>query len=319
MPLNPDAQRYLDIAASRARPVQAMTPAAAREQQTERTAWANGSPESVARVYDREVPGRAGSITVRVYHPVVTEKLVPLVVFFHGGGWVACDLDTHDALCRAITNRAGSIVVSVAYPLAPEHKFPAGLDACWDVTCWLVEHGGEIGGDPALLAVCGDSAGATLAAAVALRARLHGSPRLALQVLLYPSTDYRLDSPTNPEYGSGYGLTVAALRAYYGQYLENMDLVTHPEVSPLHAPDLTGSAPAYITTNELDLLCAEGEDFAARLIAAGVPVQSRRYLGQIHGFIRATGVIQEAWEALDDIGGALQAAFARQRRLTAKR
>ncbi len=310
MPINPDAQTLLTMMSERTTPVHELTPESAREQQRQRSLWANGPAEQIAKVYDRTVPGTTGPIGVRVYVPELTDEPLPLVAFFHGGGWVTCDLDSHDVLCSAIAKRARSVVVSVDYPLAPEHKFPAGVDACWEVTTWLAEHGAEVGGDPARLAVGGDSAGGNLAAVVSLRARAQGLP-LAMQLLLYPSVDYRLDQPVDPDTGSAYGLTLDGLRFYYKHYLNSAEDALNPEVSPFHAPDLSGSAPAYVVSCELDPLRPEIEGYAARLHEAGVPVSSRRYLGQIHGFVRATGVIKESWEALDEIGLALRAAFAR--------
>ena len=311
MPIDPDAQALLTMMSERTRPVHMLTPETARDQQRQRSSWANGAAEPIAKVYDRTVPGPDRPVTVRVYIPELTDERLPVLAFFHGGGWVTCDLDSHDVLCRAIAKRADCLVVSVDYPLAPEHKFPAGLDACWAVTVWLAEHGAEIGGDPSRLAVGGDSAGGNLAAVVGMRARSQGL-HLALQLLLYPSVDYRLDSPSDPHTGSAYGLTLEGLRFYYQHYLHSVADAIDPEVSPFRAHDLSGSAPAYIVSCEFDPLRTEIEDYADRLLEAGVPVCSRRYLGQIHGFIRATGVIKEAWSALDEIGGALRSAFVRR-------
>jgi acetyl esterase len=311
MPLNDDARTYLDMAAARSRPVHNATPAQAREQQRARSTWANGTPEPIARVYDRDVPGPDAPIPVRVYVPVLTDAHMPVLAFFHGGGWVTGDLDTHDVLCRALAIRSRSIVVAVDYPLAPEHRFPAGLDACWAVTRWLGEHAAELGGDPSRLAIGGDSAGGNLAAVVALRARQHGGPHLALQILLYPSTDYRLDQPADTLLSTAYGLTVDGLRFYYTHYLRTPADALDPEVSPIRARDLSGLAPAYVVTTEFDPLREQGEAYAARLLASGVPVTSCQYPGQIHGFIRATGVIREAWEAIEDIAAALRIAFSR--------
>lgn len=308
MAMDPDVQTLLRMMKERSDPVHVLTPETARAQQRKRTTWANGDPEPIAEVVDRSVPGPLGPIPVRVYTPVETGAPLPVLAFFHGGGWVTCDLDSHDVLCRAIARRGECVVVSVDYPLAPEHKFPAGLDACWAVTQWLSKNAAEFGADSGRIAVGGDSAGGNLAAAVALRARSAGLP-LALQLLLYPSVDYRLDSPPDDETASAYGLTLDGLRFYYDHYLNDPAEAFNPEVSPTHAPDLSGSAPAYVVSCELDPLRPEIEDYAGRLRDAGVPVTSQRYLGEIHGFIRATGVIKRSWEALDAIGVALRAAF----------
>ena len=308
MPLNPDARTLLTMMAQRSSPVHELTPQTARDQQRRRSTWANGEPEPVARVFERSLPVGGDPATVRVYVPEISDGLLPMLAFFHGGGWVTCDLDSHDVLCRALALRAGCIVVAVDYPLAPEHKFPAGLDVCWGATTWLAEHGAELGGDPRRLAVCGDSAGGNLAAVVALRARTAGL-RLALQVLLYPSVDYRLDDVPDAGVADGYGLTIDGLRFYYENYLRTPADARDPEVSPYLAPDLSGVAPAYVVSCEFDPIRPEIEQYAGRLVEAGVPVHAHRYLGQIHGFIRATAVIGEAWDALDDIGRALRVAF----------
>ncbi|GAA1544933.1 alpha/beta hydrolase [Nocardioides humi] len=307
--MDPDAQALLTMMAERGAPVHELTPSAAREQQRLRTSWANGTPERITEVGDRTVPGSDGPIGIRVYRPRATDDALPVLAFFHGGGWVTCDLDSHEVLCRALANRGDCVVVSVDYPLAPEHPFPAGLEACWSVVTWLSENASELGADSRRIAVGGDSAGGNLAAVVALRARDAGL-RLALQLLIYPSTDYRLDTPPDEQTASEYGLTLDGLRFYYGHYLTDPADVLNPEVSPFRAPDLTGSAPAYVVSCELDPLRPEIEGYAARLVEAGVPVTSRRYLGQIHGFVRATAVIKDSWVALDEMGHALRAAFA---------
>ena len=218
---------------------------------------------------------------------------------------MTCDLDSHDTMCRALARRADCIVVSVDYPLAPEHPFPEGLDACWDVTTWLSRNGGDFGGDPLRLAVGGDSAGGNFAAVIALRAR-EAHIALSMQLLLYPILDFRLDLPADARVPITHGLSAEALHFYYRNYVPDGVDAHDPQISPFRASDLSGVAPAYISTCEFDPLLPEAEDYAQRLIRAGVPVTSRRYFGQIHGFARATGVIEASWTAIADAAHALR-------------
>jgi acetyl esterase len=263
-----------------------------------------GVPEEVDEVVDILIPGPGGDLPVRVYRPRST-GLLPALVWFHGGGWVVGDLDTHDPVCRAIANRGPCVVVAVDYRLAPEHPFPAALEDAWVATEWVAEEALSLGIDATALAVGGDSAGGNLAAAVAQHAR-RGSLPVALQVLVYPVMDHDFESESYARLGTGLNLTRAKMQWYWSQYLGTDD-GTHPDASPLRASDLSDVAPALVLTAELDPLIAEGEAYAARLREAGVDVSATRFDGMIHGFVRMPALVDDAERAIDAIAAALRA------------
>jgi acetyl esterase len=310
MPLDPQARALLDQLAARGDPpVTALTPQEARAQMVQATARL-GEPPAIARVEALTVPGPGGAIPVRILAPQGKAPL-PALVYFHGGGWVVGSIDTHDALCRALANAAGVTVVSVDYRLAPEHKFPAAAEDAYAATAWVAAHAAEIGVDPARLAVGGDSAGGNLATVVALMARERGGPRLVYQILIYPITDFNLETASYRENADGYFLTREAMAWYWGHYLANEADGQHPYASPLRASDLRGLPPALVITAEFDPLCDEGEAYAARLAAAGVPVTLTRYDGMIHGFLRRPVQLDRARGALVEAAAALERAFGR--------
>ncbi|MFI6319053.1 alpha/beta hydrolase [Nonomuraea sp. NPDC050556] len=249
--------------------------------------------EPVGRIEDRT----AGDIPIRVYWPVEQGPL-PVVVYFHGGGFTLCDLDTHDGVCRDLCRGAEAIVISVDYRLAPEHPYPAGPDDAYAATIWAHEHAAELGGDPSRLAVAGDSAGGNLAAVTALRARDLGGPPIGFQLLIYPATDAAMDTPSHKENAEGYFLTAAHMRWYWDQYQPSPERRAEPYSSPLHA-DLRGLPPALVLTAEYDPLRDEGEAYAVRLAEAGVPVRSVRYDGMFHGFWGMGAFLPAAQEAMD--------------------
>lgn len=255
---------------------------------------------------DRSIPGPAGAIPVRVYRP--GEEQAPVLVYFHGGGWVLGSLNTHHGVCATLAGLAGCLVCSVDYRLAPEHRFPAAVDDAWAVTTWAAEYAQELGGRPGALAVGGDSAGGNLAAVCALRARDVGLP-LALQLLVYPVTDADLDTATYRRFAEGYYLTAYSMGWFWDHYFPEGDRF-HPDASPLRAEDVSGTAPALVITAEFDPLRAEGEAYARRLEESGVPVTLSRYDGMIHGFFRMPGVIDRANDALAEAAETLRAAFA---------
>lgn len=261
-----------------------------------------GLPDEVDEVVDLMIPGPAGKLRVRIYRPLSTE-IMPVVIWFHGGGWVVGTIESHDPVCRALANRTPCVVVSVDYRLAPESPFPAGLDDAWAATQWVAREALKLGGDASRLVVAGDSAGGNLAAAVALRARDNNLP-LALQALVYPVTDFDLDSPSYIRHATGLNLTRAKMEWYWGQYLGGADGLD-PEASPLRASDLTGVAPALVQVAEHDPLLSEGEAYAVRLAGAGVPLTLTRYDGVIHGFIRMPALVAEADFSLAEIAQAV--------------
>ncbi|WP_083865508.1 alpha/beta hydrolase [Nocardia brevicatena] len=268
-----------------------------------------GEPEAIADVEDRTIPRAEGDIRIRIYTPA-GEGPFPLLVFFHGGGFMLGDLDTHDGLCRSIANGAESIVVSVDYPRAPEHKFPAAPDACFAATRWVADNAAGIGGDPARIAVGGDSAGGNLAAVVARTARDHGGPALVFQLLIYPDLDFRRTNYSIREYAGKYGnISRATQHWFMDNYLTTEEEKLDPRVSPLLAPDLAGLPPTLIITAQYDALRDEGEQYGRRLEAAGVTVTVSRYPGMIHEFVRHT--FDESAKARAEAATALRKAFTR--------
>ena len=259
---------------------------------------------------DHRVPVAGGEITVRAYSPGGPGPH-PVLVYYHGGGWVIGDLYTHDGLCRSLTNAARCAVVSVDYRLAPESKYPVAAEDSYAALTWVVANAARLGIDPRRVAVGGDSAGGNLATVVALMARDRRGPALVHQVLIYPVTDHDLDTPSYIENATGYVLTREGMRWFWNHYLAREAQGREPHASPLRAPSLAGLPPALVITAECDPLRDEGEAYAARLRDAGVPVTLTRYTGMFHGFVRMTRILDKARTALDEIAGSLQKAFAR--------
>jgi acetyl esterase len=309
MPLDPQAQALLDQFAAAGRPpIAELSPQEARETFRQMIALA-GEPEPVARVEDRTVPGPAGPIPVRVYTPAGQPPL-PALVYFHGGGWVIGDLDSHDPVCRALANGAGCVVVAVDYRLAPEHKYPAAAEDCYAATRFVAEQAAELGIDPARIAVGGDSAGGNLAAVVAQMARDRGGPPLVFQLLIYPVTDYSFDTVSYRDNAEGYLLTRDSMEWFWAHYLPDAAAGREPYASPLQAKDLRGLPPALVITAEYDPLRDEGEAYAERLRAAGVTATTRRYDGMIHGFFQLGGVLEQGKAAVAEAAAALRAELA---------
>jgi acetyl esterase len=257
------------------------------------------SDVEVAAVEDRALPPAPGSdtpIPVRIYRPRLEGPPAPVLVWFHGGGWVIGDLDGADGTCRALCRDGDALVVSVDYRLAPEHPFPAAVEDCWAATRWVADQGGELGGDPARLAVGGDSAGGNLAAVVAQLARDAGGPPICFQALVYPVTDATCDRPSIRENAEGYLLTTDGMEWFYGHYLGAHDR-RDPRVSPLLAPDLTGLPPAYVVTAEYDPLRDQGRAYVEALTAAGVPATLDEVAGTIHGFFSLDQMLDVATQA----------------------
>ncbi|MBF6250757.1 alpha/beta hydrolase [Nocardia farcinica] len=231
---------------------------------------------------DHVIPGPGGDLTVRVYVPH-GDALRPVVVFAHGGGFVFCDLDSHDEFCRSTAQAVDAVVVSVDYRRAPEHPGPAAMEDLYAAVTWVHRHAGEFGGDPERIAVAGDSAGGNLAATVSLAARDRGGPPIAAQVLIYPVIDDDFDTESYRRYGAGYYNTTEAMRWYWQQYAPHG--TDSPYLVPTRADSLAGLPPAVVVTAELDPPCSAGEDYARRLAAAGVPVTAHRFDGLFHGFL----------------------------------
>jgi acetyl esterase len=308
MPLDPQARAVLDLLAAPDGPdLATMAPEVIRRLADAAVALDPGEP--VARVENRTVPGPAGPIPVRIYAPE-TGRSLPVVAYFHGGGFVYCGLDTHDGTCRALANASGCAVVSVDYRLAPENRFPAAAEDAFAATRWIAESGAEIGVDPRRLAVAGDSAGGNLAAVVPLMARDRGGPPLAFQLLVYPIADFAFDTDSYRENAEGYLLTEKMMRSFWHHYLGDEADGAHPYASPLRAEELGALPPALVLTAEFDPLRDEGEAYAARLARAGVPTTLRRYDGMFHGFFSMGHAIDRAREAMAEAGEALRRALA---------
>jgi acetyl esterase len=311
MPVDPQAQVLLDqLAAMGGKQLHEMTPDEARLMIATLHTMTGGAPPAVAHVEDRRVPVDGGAIPVRLYRPAGATPL-PLVVYFHGGGWVIGSIETHDAVCRDLANAAGCAVASVDYRLAPEHRFPVAAEDCYAATRWLGAHAGELGVDAARIAVGGDSAGGNLAAVVAQLARDRGGPALAFQLLIYPATDAACDAPSHRENADGYLLTADAMTWFWGHYLGgDASLKADPRCSPLRAGDFRGLPPALVVTAEYDPLRDEGEAYGALLRDAGVPVTVSRYPGMIHGFFAMGAFLDQGRAAVADAARALRTALA---------
>jgi acetyl esterase len=311
MPLDPQIRTILDDVAARGGPKLWDLPIGEARRLTADAMLLLRSfgVEDVVAVTDRTIPGPAGPIPVRTYVPHGYEPF-GVLVYLHGSGFVMCDLDTHDQLCRILTNRGRCVVVSVDYRLAPEHPFPAAVDDAWAATRWVQDNAAELGGDRERVAVGGDSAGANLAAVVALHNREDRRVRLKQQLLIYPSTDRRGGYASLHDNGEGYLLTGEMREWFRRCYLPpDVDLADW-RVSPLCAPSHADVAPAVVVTAEFDPLRDEGDAYADALRAAGVPVEHIRAAGMIHGFVQYAPFHEGARAVVDQVGGLLRRALA---------
>jgi acetyl esterase len=268
-----------------------------------------GPVAEVARLEERRIAGPAGEIGMRLYAPDAPGPL-PALVFFHGGGFVIGSLDSHDGVCRELANAARCAVVSVDYRLAPEHKFPAAPEDCFAATRWVAANARALGLDPARLAVGGDSAGGCLAAVAAQLCRERGGPALRFQLLVYPVTDCRFDTPSYRENAEGYLLTRSLMQWFWNHYLQDPAEGESPLASPLRAEKLDGLPPALVLTAEYDPLRDEGEAYARRLERAGVPTTLTRYDGMFHGFFGMGAAIDRSRDAIAEAARHLRKAFA---------
>lgn len=314
---NPDPQikaLLAKIQEAGAPPLNTLTPTRAREVKNPVFIEFGGPPVEISNVGDLRIPGPSGEIPVRIYTPEGKGPF-PVLVYFHGGGWVICNLDTHDSLCRHLANRASCVVVSVDYRLAPEHKFPAAVEDAYAATRWTAENSGSIQVDPDRIAVGGDSAGGNLAAVISTMAKAKGGPGLVFQLLVYPVTDLSsMDNATYREHGRDYILTKDSMVYYGSHYLAREEDALNPYASPLLAEDLSGLPPALFVTAELDVLTGEGEAYASRLREAGVPVQYSCYKGMIHAFFSMAGIVDRTMDAVDEAAAALRTAFGESRK-----
>lgn len=313
MGVDPQIQEVLEnLAKAELTPIELLRPHEAREQMLAMVRARGIVPEEVGEIANRVIPGPGGGIPIRLYRPKSAPAgSLPILVYFHGGGHVIGDLESHDSVARALCNGGGCAVISVNYRKAPEHKFPAAVEDAFTATTWAHAEGAGLGLDPGRIAVGGDSAGANLAAVVALMARDAGGPPLRFQLLVYPVTDYACVGPDYETYGEGYGiLTDGAMRWFRDHYLNNRAEATDWRASPLRAASHAGVAPALIITAECDILHGDGVAYADALKKAGVEVTHSDYKGMIHAFFSMPTEIDGTARAQAEASAALRRAFA---------
>src|SRR5580658_6639335 len=297
MPLDPQLQAMRDQREQdRVPPLYAMSLADARAADLASIKAGGGEPEPVHEVTDLTIPGPGGELPLRLYRPA-SDRPLPVLCYFFGGGWVLGTIDTADGVSRGLANASGALVVVAGYRLAPEHPFPAAVDDCYAALRCVADHAGEIGADPGRIAVGGDSAGGNLAAAVALRAR-DGGPPLAGQLLVYPNTDQLADDESMRAAEDPFLFNRHSVAWYRRHYLADPGDAASPLASPLRAESLAGLPPALVITAEYDPLRDQGEAYARRLAAEGVPVELSRYPGMAHGFFTMAGTLDASRAAI---------------------
>jgi acetyl esterase len=304
--LDPAVRQLLEAIQAQGGPaLESLSPADARQLAIEGLKLLGGAPEPVRSIQNLRIPGPECEIPIRVYTPDAPAPR-PALIYFHGGGWVVCDLDTHDVICTALAHRAGAVVVAVDYRLAPENKFPAAVIDCYAATVWVASNAEKLGIDPKRIAVAGDSAGGNLATVVAIKSRDENGPALALQALVYPVTDLAsFSTPSYQEFAESHYLTRSQMEWFRDHYLASMDDAHSHEASPILARDLRGLPTALIITAECDPLRDEGAAYAKRLRDAGVPVTYTCYSGMIHPFFSLSGAIPQAFDAFQQIAAAV--------------
>jgi acetyl esterase len=299
MPLHPSAETMIQVMTDMGMTFTAgATPESRREAMIAATTNPAFPKHPVHDVSGRTIPGPAGEIPVRVYRPNADAQL-PLLLWFHGGGWVTGNLDTHDQVCRLLCDETGAMVVSVDYRLAPEAKFPAAVDDCFAAYEWALAHADEIGANPDRIAIGGDSAGGNLAAVVALVARERKIPQPKLQLLVYPVTDHEFDSVSMVDNAKGYFLEAESMRWFYEHYARTPADYDDWRFSPMRAAGHSDLAPAVVITAEFDPLRDQGEAYGEKLRASGVPTEMVRADGLIHGFFGMHAFMppgQDAWD-----------------------
>jgi acetyl esterase len=308
-----DTQRMIDWAAAAGLPpLHTLSPEAARAQSAVGTAKIALDLEPVASVDNMDIDGPGGPLPIRIYHPAnAPVGPRPIILYYHGGGFVIGTIDTHDSIPRVLANGSGAIVISVEYRLAPEHRYPAGVEDAVASVLWAAEHGAEIGGNPSKLAVAGDSAGGNLAAVAALRVRKTVGSALVAQALLYPVADHgNLDvHPSRADHADTFPIRKPLMAWFHNHYFGHNEPMMEPDASPLHHSDLSGAAATYIMTVGLDPLMDEGKAYADALRAAGVEVEYRCRETTIHGFLQMGKVIPAAADALAEVAAYLKRRF----------
>ncbi|UPJ66304.1 alpha/beta hydrolase [Bradyrhizobium sp. 191] len=304
--LDPDAAAVYKAFQEAGRPAyETLTADEARAYYSQARFATNPDAPELARVAPLAIPAPHGAIPARLYVPKEPRQhdgLSPALVFFHGGGWVIGDLDSHDVVCRQLAAEGALIVISVDYRLAPEHKFPAAADDAIAATRWIAAHARDLGVDASRLSIGGDSAGGNLAAVVALAARDAGGPALAGQVLIYPATDFAMTHASHSEPETSVLLTHSVIRWFRDHYLNGAADIHDWRASPARAQNLAGLPPAYVLTAGADPLRDEGDEYAERLRQAGVPVTYKHFPGQFHGFFTMGKLLRQANVAVSEIG-----------------
>jgi acetyl esterase len=285
-----------------------LTPAQGREMYRGMATVLEPPAIAIGKIDNLAMPGPGGELKLRVYTPVGGGATLPALVFFHGGGWVIGDLETHDALCRTLANETGARVIAVDYRLAPEHKFPAAADDAYAAAKWVEANASTLGVDANRIAVAGDSAGGNLAAVVCLMAKQKGGPRIVHQLLIYPVTQWKADTGSMASFAEGYFLERKTMHWFFDQYASGAD-PSDWRLSPLAASDLSGLPRAYVVTAGFDPLRDEGRAYADKLNRAGVAAVYIDYPGMVHGFFNMSGVVPTAREAIAEAAKAVRKAF----------
>jgi len=309
--LDPDAAAvYQAFLESGRPPYDTVSPREARELYLQGRINTNPEPPELKSVAPLAIPAPRGAIPARVYTPLTlrqNNRLAPCLIFFHGGGWVIGDLDSHDVVCRKLADEGELIVIAIDYRRAPEHRFPAAFEDAFAATKWIADHAREFSIDASRLVVGGDSAGGNLAAVVAVAARDGGGPAITAQVLIYPVTDLSMTHPSHREPETSLLLSHSLIHWFRDQYLASAADINDWRASPLKAKTLAGLPPAYVLTAGADPLRDEGNEYAAKLKQAGVPVTYRTFPGQFHGFFTMGKLLEQANVAAREIGAWLKA------------
>ncbi|MFT7577920.1 MAG: acetyl esterase [Alphaproteobacteria bacterium] len=313
MTLHPGAQAVLDLIAEAGRPsFEEMTVPDCREAYVNSRKSLQPDPIEVAEVKNLSMPGPGGDIALRMYRaePAKAGELQPVIVYFHGGGWVIGDLESHDTVCRELAVRSGSTLISVDYRLAPEHVFPAAADDAIAATKWVADNAADLGVDENRMAVAGDSAGGNLAAVAAIGVRDAGGPNIRFQALLYPVTDFDLTRPSYEENGTRPPVKTETMAWFRDLYLTKPEDQKDWRAAPIHAKDLSGLAPAFVMTAGYDPLRDEGKAYADALEAAGNACTYKCFTGQIHGFLNMARINPQTFDAFAEIGSEIKAGLA---------
>jgi acetyl esterase len=310
MSLDPILKGLLDQMAANPMPkIWEIPPPAGREMYKGMAAMLDPQDVPIGKVEDRKIPGPGGDVPVRIYTPMgAGAAALPAVVFFHGGGFVIGDLQTHDALCRQIANGAKARVIAVDYRLAPEHKFPAAADDCFAALKWVAAQASAIGVDANRIAVCGDSAGGNLSAVVCQMAKAAGGPHIVYQVLMYPTTIAHAKTGSMKDFERGYFLEREAMDWFFDAYVPKGHDMKDPKLAPFWG-DVKGLPPAYVITAGFDPLKDEGKQYADKMSAAGVHVTYKDYPALVHGFFNMSAVVPQAKEAIAEVAAKLRGAF----------